>query len=215
MIRINLLPQKREQARRAAAGGRQGWLAVVLGVVVLEVLGLVGLQAYKNSELKDKTAQNQKIDAEIKGIQKQISNHDDIKAQLQVLQDRESAIGKLQAARTGPTAVLLELAKILTPGRGPTADHDKLEQLKRDNPTAMFDPGWDAHQLWITTYSESERKVKITGEARDGNDVSEFLKRLTLSDYFYDLKLLPATKSVDAATKLELVKFELSARVRY
>ena len=215
MIRVNLLPQKREAARRAAASGSQSWLLILAGVVVAEMLGLVALHVYKNNELTEKTNQNAQVDQQIKGIRAKISNHDEIKAQLQQLQDREVAIGKLQAARTGPTAVLLEIAKILTPGRGPTADHDKLEQLKRDNPAAMFDSGWDPHQLWITTYSEQDRKVKITGEARDGNDVSEFLKRLSLSDYFYDLRLLPATKSVDSVTKLELVKFELSAKVRY
>ncbi len=215
MIRVNLLPQKREAARRASAGGSQQWLFVILGVVVLEILGLLVLQSAKNSDLKQKTAENQKVDFNIKEIQKEISNHDDIKAQLQGLRDREAAISRLQSARTGPTAVLLELAKILTPGRGPTADHDKLEQLKKDNPGAMFDPAWDTHQLWILSYAEADRKVKITGQARDGGDVSEFLKRLSLSDYFYDLQLLPATKSVDSVTHLELVKFELSAHARY
>ena len=57
--------------------------------------------------------------------------------------------------------------------------------------------------------------MKVGGLARDGEDVSEFLRRLSLSDYFYDVKLLPATKSVDAVTKLELIKFEMSAKVRY
>ncbi|MGH7284826.1 MAG: PilN domain-containing protein [Polyangiaceae bacterium] len=215
MIRINLLPQKREAARRAAASGSQSWLIIVACGLLAELFLLGALQVYKNGELDDLKKQNAQVDQQIKGIQAKISNHDEIKAQLKRLEDREVAIGKLQAARTGPTAVLLEVAKILTPGRGPTADHDKIEQLKRDNPAAMYDPGWDPHQLWITTYNEQDRKVKITGEARDGNDVSEFLKRLSNSDYFYDLKLLPATKSIDSVTKLELVKFELSAKVRY
>jgi len=215
MIRVNLLPQKREAARRASSGGSQRWLAIAGIVMVAEIVGLFFFQGYKNSQLVQKSAENQKVDFSIKEIQKEISNHDDIKAELQELRDREAAIGKLQSARTGPTAVLLELAKILTPGRGPTADHDKLEQLKKDNPGAMFDPAWDAHQLWILTYTEADRKVKITGQARDGGDVSEFLKRLSLSDYFYDLQLLPATKSVDSVTHLELVKFELSAHARY
>ena len=57
--------------------------------------------------------------------------------------------------------------------------------------------------------------MKVGGLARDGEDVSEFLRRLSLSDYFYEVKLLPATKSIDPLTKLELVKFEMSAKVRY
>jgi type IV pilus assembly protein PilN len=103
----------------------------------------------------------------------------------------------------------------MTPGRGPTVDRDKLEQLKRDNPTSVPNPNWDTRRLWLTGYQEADRKVKIVGQARDGEDVSEFLRRLALSDYFYDVKLLPATKQVDPLTKLELVKYEMSAKVRY
>jgi type IV pilus assembly protein PilN len=74
---------------------------------------------------------------------------------------------------------------------------------------------WDPRRLWITNFVEAERNVKVLGMARDGEDVSEFLRRLALSDYFYDVKLLPASKAVDAVTKLEMVKFEISAKVRY
>ena len=57
--------------------------------------------------------------------------------------------------------------------------------------------------------------MKITGFARDGEDVSEFLRRMSLSDYFNDVQLLPAQKALDPETKLELVKFQLSAKARY
>jgi type IV pilus assembly protein PilN len=144
-----------------------------------------------------------------------MANHADIKAQLKALRDREEAIAKLESARTGPTAVMLELSHVLTPGRGPTTDRDKMEQLKRDDPGAVPNANWDPRRLWLLTYSEVDRTVKLSGLARDGEDVSEFLRRLTLSDYFYELRLLPAAKTVDSETHLELVKFELSAKVRY
>lgn len=213
MIRINLLPQKRE-ARRAAEGS-QTWLLVILGVVLLEVIVLIFVHKAKEDELKRIVQTNQKIDAQISDIKRQIANHNDIKAQLKELRDREEAIKKLQAARTGPTETLLEVAKILTTGRGPTTDRDKLEQLKRDNPGAVPNLAWDSRRLWITNYAEAERRVRIIGQARDAEDVSEFLRRLSLSDYFYEIRLLPAQKAIDNVTKLELLKFELSAKVRY
>lgn len=213
MIRINLLPQKRE-ARRAAEGS-QTWLFVILGVLLLEAIVLIFVHKAKEDELKKIVQQNQKIDAQIGDIKRQISNHNEIKAQLKELRDREEAIKKLQSARTGPTETLLELAKMLTTGRGPTVDRDKLEQLKRDNPGAVPNVAWDSRRLWLQSYSENERRVRIVGQARDAEDVSEFLRRLTLSDYFYEVKLLPASKSVDKDTRLELLKFELSAKVRY
>jgi type IV pilus assembly protein PilN len=90
-----------------------------------------------------------------------------------------------------------------------------MEQLKRDDPAAVPNSNWDPRRLWLLTYSEVDRTVKLSGLARDGEDVSEFLKRLTLSDYFYELRLLPAAKTSDSVTHLELVRFELSAKVRY
>ena len=132
-----------------------------------------------------------------------------MKADLALLRAREEAITKLQSARSGPTAILMELARILTPGRGPSVDPDRLAQLRRDNPLSVFNPNWDARRLWLTAYTEAQRKLKIDGKARDGEDVSELARRLNLSSYFYDVKLLPATREND------FVKFSIEAKVRY
>jgi type IV pilus assembly protein PilN len=215
MIRVNLLPQKREAARRSTPEGGQTWMLAIIGAVLLEIVGLIFFHKSKQDDLQKIAQNNQKIDANIQEIKSQISNHDAITAQLKDLRDREEAIQKLQSARTGPTSALLEVAKVLTPGRGPTVDRDRLEQLKRDNPGSVPNPNWDPRRLSLTGYQESDRKVKIVGQARDGEDVSEFLRRLTLSDYFYEVSLMPASKSIDAVTKLELIKFEFSAKVRY
>lgn len=213
MIRVNLLPMKKE-ARRAA-GESQLWLGVLLGVLVIEILALFFFHNHKQNELKSAKDDNQKIQNQIDDIKRTTSNHAEIKQQLAELREREDAIQKLQSARTGPTSALLEISKILTTARGPTVDRDKIEQLKRDNPLAVPNPNWDPKRLWLTNYNETERVVKIQGFARDGEDVSEFLRRLSLSDYFYDVRLLPAQKTQDAVTKVELVKFEMSAKVRY
>ena len=102
---------------------------------------------------------------------------------------------------------------MLTQGRGPTTDRDKLEQMKRDNPAEVFNANWDARRLWLTAFVESDRVVKLQGLARDGEDVSELERRLKLSDFFTDVKLLPGSKVTD--TGQELFRFELSAKVRY
>jgi type IV pilus assembly protein PilN len=111
--------------------------------------------------------------------------------------------------------VLLELARILTPGRGPTVDPERLNQLRRENPLAVFNPGWDARRLWLTKFVEQQRKVRLEGVARDGEDVSELARRLQLSSLFHDVRLLPAKKQRDQKTGLELVTFQLEAQVRY
>ncbi len=219
MIRVNLLPQKRDAKRGLALGGvgdtGQTWLLAVLGVVVLEIVGLIFFQNAKLREKNSIESKNAQVQANINDIQKQIANHAEITNQLKELRDREDAIAKLQGGRTGPTSTMVELSRVLTAGRGPTADRDRVEQLKRDDPQAVPNANWDPRRLWLIKYEELDRVVKLEGLARDGEDVSEFLRRLALSDFFYDVKLLPAQKINDTGTHLELVKFELSARVRY
>jgi type IV pilus assembly protein PilN len=215
VIRVNLLPQKKEARRGGGGEGGQAWVIALVSVVLLEVVGLIVFQKEKQDELDVLQRKNEQVQSAITEITKQISNHADIKNQLKDLRDREDAITKLQSARSGPTAVMLELSRTLTPGRGPTTERDRIEQLKRDDPGAVPNPNWDPRRLWLRSYSDTARSVKLAGLARDGEDVSEFLRRLTLSDYFFDLKLLPASKERDTGTGLELVRFELSAKVRY
>jgi type IV pilus assembly protein PilN len=215
MIRINLLPEKRAAQRRTAAAEGQAWIVVVAGVLIFEIIFLMLLQKSKNDELAKLSKHNQEVQANIDDIKRQISNRDQIKTELKELRDREDAIQKLESARTGPTSVMLELSHILTPGRMPTVDRDKLEQLRRDNPQAVPNVNWDARRLWLTSYDEVDRNVRLAGLARDGEDVSEFLRRLALSDFFYDVKMLPASKTFEGPTHVELVRFEVSTKVRY
>jgi type IV pilus assembly protein PilN len=215
MIRVNLLPQKREAKRSSSSEGSQVWLVVLAAALLAEAVGLFFWYKHESDTFEAVQRHNSEIEAQIADIKRITANHNDIKAQLKELRDREEAIQKLQAARTGPTSMLMEVSHLLTPGRGPTVDRDKLEQLKRDSPASVPNANWDTRRLWVTDYAENDRNVRITGQARDGEDVSEFLRRLTLSDFFYDVKLLPASKTVDPVTHAELVKFELSAKARY
>jgi type IV pilus assembly protein PilN len=216
MVRINLLPEKRQAARRSSsAEPSQVWLLGVLGAIVVTIIVCLFVQKMKQDEFAAIVAENGRTQGQIDTIKKTISNHAEIQARLKELRDREEAIQKLQSARTGPTSTLLELAHVLTPGRGPTTDRDKLEQMKRDNPAEVYNQNWDARRLWLTSYQESDRTVKLGGLARDGEDVSELERRLKLSDYFTDVKLLPGQKVVDGLSHQELFKFELSAKVKY
>jgi type IV pilus assembly protein PilN len=206
MIRINLLAQKKRTER---SDGSQVWLAVVMVVVLAEVAALFVFHSIKAEELADQTRKNAELTSQIEQAKKNVANHTQVKADLALLRARETAIQKLQSARSGPTAVLMELARILTPGRGPSVDPDRLAQLRRDNPLSVFNPNWDARRLTVTSFVEAQRKLKIDGLARDGEDVSELARRLNLSSFFYDVTLLPATRDADA------VKFSVEAKVRY
>lgn len=220
MIRVNLLPTK-QSARRvgtkgsSAATGQQG-LVVAVGAALAASLLLCGVAYYlKSDELERITKTNASLQHQAAAVKEEIKDHDDIRAKLADIEARERAIASLQAARTGPTSVMLELVRAVSPGRGPTVDMETTERLRKDNPTALPNPDWDTRRLWLSDYSEADRVVKMTGLARDGEDVSELVRRLSVSQMFTDIKLLTGQKGMDTDTKLELVKFQLSAKARY
>jgi type IV pilus assembly protein PilN len=211
VIRINLLPSKRASTSQPS----QRWLLALLGVILLEIVGLVLFYQAKREQLEEQNLTNAQLKSQIDDINKLVADHEEIKKALGVLRAREEAIAKLQAGRTGPTAVLVELAQILSAGKGPSVDPDKLAKLRKDNPLAVYNPSWDARRLWLTSYLEGQRTVRIEGLARDGNDVYELAQRLKLSPYFYEVTLLPGKKDSDRATKVDLVSFALQLKVRY
>jgi type IV pilus assembly protein PilN len=212
MIRINLMAQKRRADR---AEGSQLWLGVAMVAMLVEVAALFVFHGFKNEELKEQRLKNAALTSQIDQSKTTVANHEDVRAKLTQLRAREEAIGKLQTARTGPTAILLELARLLTPGRGPSVDPDRLSQLKRDNPLAVFNPAWDSHRLWLVKFVEQSRKLRLEGYAQDGEDVSELARRMNLSSYFADVRLLPAVRQMDNTTHMEVVSFALEAKVKY
>ena len=62
---------------------------------------------------------------------------------------------------------------------------------------------------------EQNRKLHIEGFAQDGEDVSELARRMNLSAYFAEVRLLPATRQTDVTTHTEVVSFALEAKVKY
>jgi type IV pilus assembly protein PilN len=212
VIRVNLLPQKR---RKPSAARGDLWLLASLALVALEVIGCFVWYGSTQDELAQQQSKNTALEAQIKQIKDVSKNHEEIKKKLAVLREREEAIAKLQSARTGPTAMLLEVARLLTPGRGPSVDPSELTKLRRDNPGQDYNQNWDPRRLWLTRFVEADRTVRLEGMARDGEDVSELARRMNLSAYFRDVQLLPAKRETDKTSGLPVVSFKLEAKVRY
>jgi type IV pilus assembly protein PilN len=212
VIRVNLLPQKR---RKQAAARGDMWLVASLVLVALEVVACFVWYGSKQDELAQQQSKNGALEAQIKQIKDVSKNHEDLKKRLAILREREEAISKLQSARTGPTAMLLEVARMLTPGRGPSVDPSELTKLRRDNPGQDYNQNWDSRRIWLTRFVEADRTVRLEGMARDGEDVSELARRMNLSTYFREVQLLPAKRETDKASGLQVVSFKLEAKVRY
>lgn len=212
MIRVNLLPHTRET--RAAPEQSQLWLLAVMGVVVLEIVGLFFFHQTKEDQLAEVKSQAARLDNEINDIKALVKDHAQVKEKLGIMRAREEAIAKLQNARKGPTAVLMELSHILTTGKGPTIDETTAQKMKT-NPMAVYNPAWDTRRVWVTSMAEAERNVRIEGKARDGTDVYELAQRLRLSRFFSDVQLLPGKQETARETKVDLVSFALQVKAKY
>ena len=212
MIRINLL---REQTAAKQAERTQLWWALAFGFMVAEIVVCFLIYSAKDNEVAQQLQANRRLEKEIEQSKAKVSEHPKVLEELDRLKKREAAIAELEKARSGPTAMMLEISRLLTPGKGPSVSPDKLDQLRRENPLALFNPNWDSHRLWVKKFVEQNRTVHLDGAARDGEDVGELARRMGLSDYFSDVTLLPGKKFRDNATQLELVEFQLEAKVHY
>lgn len=219
MIRINLMPgAPRKQARAAASSSGQPPTAWLVGYAVAAVATIAVLwlfYAQKARELREQVASNNSLETEITALERQSADLDEVRAALEESRELEEVVNELQRARFGPTRVLMEVSSILSANGGPTIDPRHLEELRRVNPLAGFNPAWDTHRLWLTSFEEEERVVEIHGTGRTNDDVAEFLRRLTLSDLFTDVHLTRTEAAVDTATHLEFMNFELTAHVSY
>jgi len=215
MIRVNLLPRRRETKRE----GSKAWIFLIAAAFLAEIVGIVIVHAQKKKELDDQLEANKAIEATIADKKSKVANHEAIKKQLAEYQAREDAIAKLQSGRTGPTAMMLELSRILTPRKLPSIDPDQLEKLRRENPGAVPSEKWDPHRLWLTAFQELDRNVTMRGVGKTNDDVAEFLRRVTISKYFTDVKLVKTVEKSEKDTvtgsTFTTIEFEMRCKVRY
>jgi len=214
MIRINLLQGTRKQTS-ASVGGTQGWIIGYLVASAILVVVLVFVYLSGSRELNEQVARNNTLRGEIESLESQSANIEQVRAELDQSRNLETVVSDLQRARYGPTAVLMELTHLLSAGGGPTVDPQRLEEIRRQNPLAAFNPGWDPRRLWITEMDEEDRICTLRGAGRTNEDIAEFLRRLTLSERFENVELVRTEGVADRTTGLVFINFELTTGVIY
>ncbi len=214
MIRINLLPS-RDAPRKQAALVQIVVFAILL---FMAIAVLVVVDSYQRKEISAQRHANAQIQERIKRIQHQIRDHDQIREQIEEFDSKQGVINELQAGRTGPVSVMVELAKIMSLNGSPTIDHDRYMELQRRSSNQRFDPNWDGRRIWLESFNEESREVELAGLAMSHEDVAEFLRRLSLSDYFHNVVLVE-TRTVEAESNAQwassLVRFQIRCRLRY
>ncbi len=216
MIRINLLPQAK-RATASSGTGNQVWGYLYLASAIVWCVALAFVYFSLVSDRDQVLAQNDELTRQIQTVKSKGGNLDELQKQLEKARELEGVVNKLLAARQGPTRMLLELSAILSQGRGPTVDPKKLEEMRKSNPEAGFSPGWDVRRLWIKTFKEENLQCSITGEARNNEDIAEFLRRLSLSQSFEQVSLVRTGGGQAGAAQATAgaISFDLKCKVRY
>lgn len=204
MIRINLLPVR--EAKKRASGKQFLLLAVVL--ILLEVGVLFYWQTVKDADLAQVSSQNAKIEADAKVAEEKtasVAQNETVKAELE---RQKGVLDTLTEGQTGPVRMLDELAGMLTPVKDPV---QKLAMQKRG-----WNPDWDPKRLWIDTFIEKNRSVKIAGHARSNDDLAEFLQRLKTSKHFVNDKLnVSELVELQELGEAKVVRFNIDAIALY
>jgi Tfp pilus assembly protein PilN len=159
---------------------------------------------------------NNGVRSDIERLKSELGDYDKIKNQRQDLLKQQKTIQALQNGRTGPLYLMRELSEILTPNKGPTFDRASYEERLRRDPNIGFNASWDTRRVWLESFDEDHRNVKIRGAAKSNEDVAEFLKRLNLSVFFTEVRPESTLQSLSGGTgSVKYVNFNLSARVVY
>ena len=219
MIRINLLPIKQDRRREAA----RNQLIIGLVALLIEIGVFVAMYMSIDSEIDTQENINSNIRAEVQRIKAQIKDHQQILAEIADYEKRQASIDDLQRARTGPVYVMLELSNILSKGGRPNIDDVKYQELIRVDPTSGYDEDWDYRRLWISDFTEKDRKITLKGQALSHEDVAEFLRRINLSRFFVTSELIstnlgPITlkmPGVELGKTDAVVHFTVQGEVRY
>jgi type IV pilus assembly protein PilN len=178
----------------------------------------VVVTARADGELQALVRGNTLVKDDIERLKSELGDYDAIKQQRADLLKQQKTIDALKTGRTGPIYLMRELSEILTPGKGPTFDRVSYEERLRRDPNVGFNAGWDPRRVWLETFDEAQRKVRIHAAARTNEDVAEFLKRLQLSVFFTDVAPESTTQvqgGDSSGGNAKHVTFTLSARVVY
>ena len=165
------------------AAGRRQELAVGTFVLVLAVVGLFAAHAWQRLCLGSLQRQVRRVTVELADIQGPYADVTHMEQQKQELRDKLRVIGELEAKKVGPVRILADLS---------TATPDK---------------------LWLTEFTETGGKLKLSGLGGDEQTVADFLRRLGAVPFFHGVDLEETSQVDQEGAKLK--KFVISGQVDF
>jgi type IV pilus assembly protein PilN len=155
MPRINLLPWRDAQRKER----KLAFLVSLLGAGVAALVTTFGVNLYFNALISSQEARNERLNAEIRELDKQIEKINDLEQQKQKFIARMQIIEKLQRSRPEIVHVFDELVRTLPDG------------------------------AYLTGVRQSNTRLKIEGVALSSTRVSTFMRNIDASQWLRNPEL--------------------------
>lgn len=162
MIKVNLLRDQTNRARKGASGSvisRMGILYLVFFIVVAGAMG--GWWYYINAQVNRLTQERDRLrleDARLQSLKKQIAEYERLK---KLREGRIQIIEKLRAFQTGPVELMNHV----------------IQSIPRDG------------TLWLTVLDQKGDRIQIKGSTVRGEAIPDFMTNLTKTRFFQSVDL--------------------------
>lgn len=219
MIKINLLPARRQKSRSTAPD--ESARPLVIGIASLIAVGAaVGLliDRPKRAKLAELNAANAQLQNDINAKSRQLAGYAELKKAAEEADERYKSIQRLIGAKVVPAHVLHELGEVLSSNKYPTMTEEMAKRTGNgpdSDPNRRFQPDWDPSHVWLSGFTDTAGLFKIEGGAQSESDITQLAKRLAASVYFTEVTPAGAERVADQASGANYYRFTITGRVVY
>ncbi|MBA3538719.1 MAG: PilN domain-containing protein [Deltaproteobacteria bacterium] len=215
MIKINLLPQRKPK-RQAAEPGSKEFVFGMLGLVATGAAVFLFVDKPRRDHLAELKATNAGLQARINQKTRDLQGYAELKTSADEADKRAQSINRLISAKIVPANILHELGEILTSAHQPTMTDEMTKQTSNTpsgNPNKRFQTDWDAMNVWMSSFTDTNGVFKLEGGAQSEQDVAQLSKRLAASVYFTDVT--PAGGQRVNESGISYFKYTITGKVAY
>ena len=172
MPRINLLPWREVGRARL----RQEFMLAILAAVLIGVLGALVIRWQYGVMIAQQNARNQYLTDQLKQLDGQISEINDLEQKKSALQSRIKVIEQLQQSRPEVVHIFDQLVRLLPEG------------------------------VYLTEVTQTDRRIQIKGIAESSSRVSTFMRNIDASEWLKDpsLEIIEAKGTAEAGSSFTL-----------
>jgi len=172
MPRINLLPWREVERARL----RQEFMLAVVAAVLIGVLGALVIRWQYGVMIAQQHARNQYLTDQVKQLDGQISEINDLEEKKSALHSRIKVIEQLQQSRPEVVHIFDQLVRLLPEG------------------------------VYLTEVTQTDRRIQIKGIAESSSRVSTFMRNIDTSEWLKDpsLEIIEAKGTAEAGSSFTL-----------